>query len=103
MYKNIIKGAFVYGGINIIQKSISIFLVPLYLIQLSSNQYGQLEVSLAIYAFVSHLFMFQLEAGFQRFFYENDSNAKSRLEMDPHGQIDIEIRGYHHSLSHQGI
>ena len=70
MLSKLFKGMFVYGGINTIQKSISIFLVPIYLAQLSTKEYGQLEISLALYAVISHLFMLQLEAGYQRFFFK---------------------------------
>ncbi len=78
MLSKLFKGAFVYGGINSLQKSITIFLVPLYLAKLSTFEYGQLEISLAIYAFISHLFMFQLEAGFQRFYFDNNSNEQNQ-------------------------
>ena len=78
MLLKLFKGAFVYGGINSLQKSITIFLVPLYLAKLSTFEYGQLEISLAIYAFISHLFMFQLEAGFQRFYFDNNSNEQNQ-------------------------
>ena len=80
MIVKLFKGLFVYGGINSLQKSISILLVPLYLAKLSPQEYGQLEISLAIYAFISHLFMLQLEAGFQRFYFENDKNKTLRKQ-----------------------
>lgn len=78
MYKKLITGFFSYGLINVLQKSITIILVPLYLSQLSITEYGQLEISLAVYAFISHLFMLQLEAGYQRFFFDNNSHSESR-------------------------
>ena len=77
--KDLIKGALVYGGINIIQKSINIFLVPIYLAVLSIEDFGSLEIVIAIYAFFSHLFMLQMEGGFQRFFYDHKDPKKQKL------------------------
>ena len=82
--KNLIKGAFVYGTINIIQKSVTIFLIPIYLATLSVEEYGALEIIIAIYAFFALLFMLQMEGGFQRFFYDHEDPLKSKLYLSSH-------------------
>ena len=75
---------FIYGSMNMIQKSISILLIPLYLKTLSIQEYGTLEIIIAVFAFFSHLFMLQMDGGFQRFFYENKSPKKIKLYFSSH-------------------
>ena len=67
-----------------IQKSISILLIPLYLNTLSTQEYGILEIIIALSAFFSHLFMLQMDGGFQRFFYENKRPEKIKLYFSSH-------------------
>ena len=56
--KNFFKQSFSYGIANIINKSSSFILLPLYTHYLSVSQYGNLEILLITYSFLLVLFQF---------------------------------------------
>jgi len=75
---------FVYGGINALQKTISVLLVPIYLRALSQGDFGALDILLSLKAFMILMFMLQIESSVSRFYYQAERNHQLKEFISSH-------------------
>lgn len=65
-----------YGLLDLLQRSVSIILVPLYTRILSQKEYGDLDIILVFSSFLFILVDLQFTAGFTRLYYERRAEGK---------------------------
>lgn len=67
-----------YGVLDLLQRSVSIIMVPLYTRVLSQKEYGDLDIILVFVSFLFILVDLQFTAGFSRLYYERSAEGKSK-------------------------
>lgn len=67
----LLKNSIIYGVINVLQKGILFFLLPLYTAYLSPSDYGVLSVIVSVSSFISIFIILGLDGAATRFYYKN--------------------------------
>ncbi len=75
------RGSFVYTAANLLQRSLSFLLLPLYTHYLSPNDYGILAVVTTLNGFLSVLFTWSLPAAIGRFYFDYRDDPKTLQEF----------------------
>ncbi|QPJ62156.1 MAG: oligosaccharide flippase family protein [Candidatus Nitronauta litoralis] len=75
------RGSFVYTAANLLQRSLSFFLLPLYTHYLSPNDFGILAVVTTLNGFLSVLFTWSLPAAIGRFYFDYRDDPKTLQEF----------------------
>lgn len=74
MTKNtLIRGVLIYGGVTGLSRMLPIILLPLYLSVLTQDEFGRVEILVALYNFIIIIGCLQLETAIQRFMYKVES------------------------------
>ncbi len=82
--RSLLQGMVAYGVVNILQRSINVLLVPLYLNALPQAYYGAMDMINAIGGFVVLMFMWQMESGLSRYYYEAVREGLEREYLSSH-------------------
>ncbi len=69
----LIRGVLIYGGVTGLSRMLPIILLPLYLSVLTQDEFGRVEILVALYNFIIIIGCLQLETAIQRFMYKVES------------------------------
>ena len=75
----IFKNSAIYSIVTLMQRGIAFFLLPLYTAFLTPEDYGTINVVLAVSSFLSQLIMMALQGAATRFHYNTDDEEKRRV------------------------
>src|SRR5690606_25877113 len=74
--RNILLNSGIYSLLNLLQKGINFFLVPVLTVYLTTYDYGIVAVVTAINLFLNKLYLLSLDASINRFYYEYESDKE---------------------------
>lgn len=75
----VVRNSAMYSVVTLLQKSISFFLLPLYTAFLTPEDYGTVNVVLAVSSFMAVLIMMALNGAATRFHYKNNSEEYRKV------------------------
>lgn len=75
---HVIKNSTIYAIINVLQKGIMFFLLPVYTAYLSPEDFGVISVVVSVSSFISIFILFSLNAAATRFYYKNKNPEYSK-------------------------
>ncbi|HDO1316892.1 lipopolysaccharide biosynthesis protein [Aeromonas veronii] len=78
---NLIKNILIYGSVTGLSRMLPLLLLPLYLSALSIEEYGRIEILVALYNFVIIFGSMQLETAVQRYMYKVENKANYTLAL----------------------
>ena len=75
----LIKNFFIYGLGGILTKLVGFFLLPIFTSQLTPEEYGYYDLILSISAIIGAIAIMQYDAGFQRYYYKQESEIEKDI------------------------